>query len=98
MDRELYIELLESEICRIRAGANQNYGQSIGWLDEIQDLKLENDRLKQREEKMLHVIKSIACDYGDCEKCLFFGSKLPCADDEDDYKVCCNLLEELEAL
>ena len=66
---------------------------------EIQDLKLENDRLKQREEKMLHVIKSIACDYGDCEKCLFFGSdNLPCGDAGDDYKVCVNLLNELEAL
>lgn len=67
--------------------------------DEIQDLKLENDRLKQREEKMLHVIKSIACDYGDCEKCLFFGpDNLPCVDVRDDYKVCVNLLNELEDL
>lgn len=35
---------------------------------EIQDLKLENDRLKQREEIMLHFIKSCACMYS-CKEC-----------------------------
>ena len=38
MNKDLYIEFLESEIQRIRAGANTHYGQSIGWMDEIQDL------------------------------------------------------------
>lgn len=36
--------------------------------DEIQDLKLENDRLKQREEIMLHFITSCACRYP-CSAC-----------------------------
>ena len=79
-------------------GQWENYPDIQNRDDEIQDLKMENDRLKQREEKMMHVIKSIACDYGYCEKCLFFGSHLPCADAEDDYKACVNLLNELEYL
>ena len=93
---------------KVKALFNAAYGDMVTQLPdrdpealrtEIQDLKLENDRLKQIEEKMLHVIKSIACDYGDCEKCLFFGSEnLPCGDAGDDYKVCVNLLNELEAL
>ena len=115
MDKDLYIDLLENEIRRIRAGADvvhsiveyqklrERYSKCEMDLqnrdEEIQDLKLENDRLKQREEKMMHVIKSIACDYGDCEKCLFFGSdNLPCGDAGDDYKACVNLLNELEDL
>ena len=61
MDKDLYIEFLESEIRRIRAGANTHYGQSIGWLDEIQDLKLENDRLKRRNELMEDYIHAVAC-------------------------------------
>ena len=36
--------------------------------EELQDLKLENDRLKQREEIMLHFIKSCACMYS-CKEC-----------------------------
>lgn len=100
---------------KVKALLNTAYGDLVTPLPdwdpeslkaEIQELKLENDRLKQREEKMLHVIKSIACDYGDCEKCLFFKEKclffksdnLPCGDVEDDYKVCVNLLNELEDL
>ena len=35
---------------------------------EIQDLKLETDRLKQREEIMLHFINSCACRYS-CAEC-----------------------------
>ena len=69
MNKYLYIEFLESEIRRIRAGANTHYGQSIGWLDEMQDLKLENDRLKRREEIMLHFIKSVRCKEMVCEHC-----------------------------
>lgn len=61
MDKNLYIEFLESEIRRIRAGANTYYGQSIGWMDEMQDLKLENDRLKRRNELMEDYIHAIAC-------------------------------------
>lgn len=61
MDKDLYIEFLESEIRRIRAGANTHYGQSIGWLDDLQDLKLENDRLKKRNELMEDYIHALAC-------------------------------------
>ena len=61
MNKDLYIEFLESEIRRIRAGANTHYGQSIGWMDEIQDLKIENDRLKQRNELMEDYIHAVAC-------------------------------------
>ena len=74
MDKDLYIEFLESEIRRIRAGANTHYGQSIGWLDEMQDLKLENDRLKKRDDKMRQTIRSIACE-PDCEYCSLHGSE-----------------------
>ena len=69
MNKDLYIEFLESEIRRIRAGANTHYGQSIGWLDEMQDLKLENDRLKKRDEIMQHFIKSVRCKGLVCEHC-----------------------------
>lgn len=69
MDKDLYIEFLESEIRRIRAGANTHYGQSIGWLDEMQDLKLENDRLKKRDEIAQHFIKSVRCKGLVCENC-----------------------------
>lgn len=69
MDKDLYIEFLESEIRRIRAGANTYYGQSIGCLDEMQDLTLENDRLKKRDEIMHHFIKSVRCKEMVCEYC-----------------------------
>lgn len=45
--------------------------------DEIQDLKLENDRLKQREEIMLHFIKSCACMYS-CKECDITGERYLC--------------------
>ena len=48
MDKDLYIEFLEN---RIRAGRDE----------EIQDLKLENDRLKKRNELMEDYIHAIAC-------------------------------------
>lgn len=78
MDKDLYIEFLESEIRRIRADANTHYGQSIGWMDEMEDLKLENDRLKQRDSIMLNFIKSI--DYTDrsCIRCLAMGENGAC--------------------
>lgn len=69
MDKDLYIEFLESEIRRIRAGANTHYGQSIGWMDEMEDLKLENDRLRQRNEIMHHFITSVRCKGLVCESC-----------------------------
>ena len=69
MDKDLYIEFLENEIRRIRAGANTHYGQSIGWMDELQDLKLENDRLKKRDEIMVHFLRSIRCQGMLCGKC-----------------------------
>lgn len=47
--------------------------------DEIQDLKLENDRLAKRDVKMHQVIRSIACD-PDCEFCLLRGSECSARD------------------
>ena len=40
---------------------------------EIQDLKLENDRLKQRNTIMLDFIKSINCTDRSCIRCAFQG-------------------------
>ena len=94
MDKDLYIEFLESEIRRIRAGANQHYGQSIGWMDEIQDLKLENDRLAKRDYKMRQVIRSIACE-PDCEFCLLRGSE---CSEHDMQLLAGKTLKELEEL
>ena len=79
MDKDLYIEFLESEIRRILAGANTHYGQSIGWMDEMQDLKLENDRLKQRDDIMVKFIRSVRCIGIICDKCDF----------HDDSRHCC---------
>ena len=41
--------------------------------EEIQDLKLENDRLKQRDEIILPFINSLACQYTslDCDDCIY---------------------------
>ena len=77
MDKDLYIELLENEIRRIRAGSdvvhsfveyqklNERYAQCEMDLqnreEEIKDLKLENDRLKRRNELMEDYIHAIAC-------------------------------------
>ena len=45
--------------------------------DKIQDLKLENDRLKQREELMLHFIRSVACEFS-CKECDIRGDRNLC--------------------
>ena len=90
MDKDLYIELLENEMRRIRAGADvshslveyqklrERYAQCEMDLqnrdDEIQDLKLENDRLKKRDDKMRQTIRSIACET-DCQYCSLRGSE-----------------------
>lgn len=47
--------------------------------DEIQDLKLENDRLKQRDEIMVKFIRSVKCIGIICDKCDF----------HDDSRHCC---------
>ena len=64
MDKDLYIELLENEMRRIRAGADVSHS-----LVEYQDLKLENDRLRQRNEIMYHFITSVRCKSMVCESC-----------------------------
>lgn len=97
MDKDLYIEFLESEIRRISAGANQNYGQSIGCLDEIQDLKLENDRLKQREDLLLKAVKSIGCAYNTCHGCLYENGET-CGSYAEYTRLCRHVLKELEEL
>lgn len=42
--------------------------------EEIQDLKLENDRLSKRNDKMWYALRAIAC-VPDCEVCMLRGSK-----------------------
>ena len=81
MNKDLYIEFLEN---RIRAGRD----------DEIQDLKLENDRLAKREYKMRQVIRSIACE-PDCEFCLLRGSE---CSGSDMQHLATQTLKELEEL
>ena len=61
---------------------------------EIQDLKLENDRLAKRDDKMLQVIRAIACD-PDCEFCLLRGSE---CSDIDMQLLAMKTLKELEDL
>ena len=43
--------------------------------DEIQDLKLENDRLKQRVSMMYDFTRSIACDQVICDNCKLYRPK-----------------------
>ena len=62
--------------------------------DEIQDLKLENERLAMRNHKMLQVIRSIACD-PDCEFCLLRGSE---CSGSDMQHLATKTLKELEEL
>lgn len=85
MDKDLYIELLENEMRRIRAGADvthslveyqklrERYAQCEMDIynrdEEIQDLKLENDHLKKRNEIMVHFLRSIRCQGVFCDKC-----------------------------
>lgn len=70
----------------VKAILNAAYGKSVAPLpdwdpeklrDEIQDLKLENDRLKQREALMLPFLKSVKCSGMDCRKCLLFNDTFP---------------------
>ena len=61
---------------------------------EIQDLKLENDRLAKRDDKMRQVIRAIACD-PDCEFCLSRGSECSASDMQH---LAAQTLKELEDL
>ena len=101
MDKDLYIEFLESEIRRIRAGGNQLYGMlsacpcpdqdkcdSCGRTQEVQDLKLENDRLKQRANLMVDFICSISCSLKVCHEC-----KLNRPDEFDELGAKCAYLQ-----
>ena len=65
---------------------------------EIQDLKLENDRLKQREDLMIRALKSICCDFNNCDTCLFKKHSLRCESTGSDIAVAKITLKELEAL
>ena len=83
---------------------NSLYGMSVArplpdWdpeilREEIQDLKLENDRLAKRNDKMRQVIRSIACD-PDCEFCLLRGSE---CSGSDMQHLAAQTLKELEDL
>lgn len=68
--------------------------------DEIQDLKLENDRLKQRDAIMLDFIKSIDCTDRNCIRCMLNGENGTCKWTLFPYRVemVNNVLKELEAL
>ena len=54
-----------------------DYDPEILW-KEIQDLKLENDRLKQRDAIMLSFIKSIDCTDRSCVPCVKMGDNGVC--------------------
>ena len=78
MNKDLYIEFLESE---------------------IQDLKLENDRLKKRDELMCSFICDATC-YTSCSECRFNIDKEPCKlnvcrSDNNRYRV---LMDELYSI
>lgn len=65
MNKDLYIELLEKEIWNTCAGRESakplpDYDPEI-LRAEIQDLKLENDWLKRRNELMEDYIHALAC-------------------------------------
>ena len=45
---------------------------------EIQDLKLENDRFKKREEILMHFLNSCRCDL-ECKNCMFLAKDNYCA-------------------
>lgn len=45
---------------------------------EIQDLKLENDRLKQRDDIMVNFIKSVKCTGLPCSECDFSNDSRNC--------------------
>ena len=68
MNKDLYIEFLENEILRIRA-RDRDKCDVCGRNQEVQDLKLENDRLRQQNEIMQHFIKSVRCKGLVCESC-----------------------------
>lgn len=100
MDKDLYIELLANEIRRIRAGADD---------EEIQDLKLENDRLKRRNELMETYIHAIACIssekskfHGLCDSCPYYGHNrgFACTLGSRDLieREAANIIEKLEEL
>ena len=61
---------------------------------EIQDLKLENDRLSKRNDKMWYALRAIAC-VPDCDFCMLRGSTC------DEYAIkdlALRILTELEEL
>ena len=49
---------------------------------EIQSLKLENDRLQQRDKLMIHFIESVACKPDLCNFCDMYNYE------DDDHKCC----------
>lgn len=71
--------------------------QIDGWIDEILDLKLENDRLKQREDLLLKAVKSIGCAYNTCHGCLYENGET-CGSYAEYTRLCRHVLEELEEL
>lgn len=66
--------------------------------DEIQDLKMENDRLKQREDKMIRALKAICCHMDKCDDCLFKKHNLKCESSASDIAIANITLKELEDL
>ena len=57
---------------------------------EIEDLKLENDRLKQRDAIMMSFIKSIDCTDRSCIRCALYGANR--------VEISKNVLKKLEEL
>ena len=77
MDKDLYIEFLENRIRTQIRNVNEKYQRAEMDLqnreEEMQDLKLENDRLKKRDEIMLSLIEDIDCKKS-CNKCRFYNA------------------------
>lgn len=69
---------------------------------EIQDLKLENDRLKQRDEIMVHFLRSIRCKGLFCNNCDLHTDKgcywINNPSCKDMWNMIDNVFEKLEAL
>lgn len=70
--------------------------------DEIQDLKLENDRLQKREELYQRYLNSFDCHERSCVRCTQYrpGHYVPCmlALPQERHKVINTLKKELEDL
>lgn len=72
---EIIIKLDHDEPVKVTTASTYGEQHPLPYWDpealraEIQDLKLENDRLKQRDEIMTHFLRSVRCKGLFCDKC-----------------------------